>query len=752
MIDQNYAAFEGIDDNWQQLRSYRDTIALGVSRGRLSGILTDMVRQLHDGHVFMTENAVAFTPLQRDLPLVVPVGNELPSWNWGQTDHFGAALTPLPDSTLLVYAAVLNHPLGLVPGDIILGYDGRLWKDLYKDLFKVQFPMSFYLIMQCSKSAAMHQWLGAAGMNWHLFDTIDVVKYSTGDTVHLPTSLITGPMPGIHATEQLPVKGVPFPDVSKGERVSWGYVEGTRIGYIYVLGWDENVPVHVNPIAPAFLAAVDTILADRSSEGIIIDLRTNEGADAARWTSGFSTLFSQNLNAMGFLVRATATEHRSLRVSTQWNAFGSLSGSGGHLYDRPIAVLSGPWSFSGGDMSVHLLGKHPMARTFGLPSAGAFGMTDLSDPPVGWFRGRTVAVGYTPPDTSAKLYRKSIPVDEEVWLTRDGVAKGEDDVVKRAVEWINTLTYAHDVALNRGYVPPGQDSVLVTAVLTNPLGHSASVSSIVTDLAGVVRDSVPLYNDGLHGDGSAGDSVWGRYVQVPPDENFFDIALRTDDATQGTFRRLPSVAAFATCGPLALDSVAFKNQPAYQYCSARTYVRSDGLTAAVKGASITCECNDPWMKRINVGTFSLPEISPGTKACPSSPFIVNYDSSTFPGYFNLKFKLAINGYTFWTDSMKLAVTGVAPRPQLPTVYSLMQNYPNPFNPTTEIRYQISEVSNVSLKVYDVLGREVRTLVNRKQGPGTYEVQFDASGLASGVYFYKLQAGPYTEIKKCLLMK
>jgi hypothetical protein len=93
-------------------------------------------------------------------------------------------------------------------------------------------------------------------------------------------------------------------------------------------------------------------------------------------------------------------------------------------------------------------------------------------------------------------------------------------------------------------------------------------------------------------------------------------------------------------------------------------------------------------------------------------------------------------------------------------FSLEQNYPNPFNPSTSIQYRVSSISNVSLKVYDVLGREIATLVNEEKPVGSYEVNFDASGLSSGIYFYKLTAGNsstgsgqvFTETKKMLLMK
>ncbi len=85
-------------------------------------------------------------------------------------------------------------------------------------------------------------------------------------------------------------------------------------------------------------------------------------------------------------------------------------------------------------------------------------------------------------------------------------------------------------------------------------------------------------------------------------------------------------------------------------------------------------------------------------------------------------------------------------------YSLYQNYPNPFNPTTSIQYQVSGISQVSLKIYDLLGREVATLVNEQKPAGTYEVTFDASGLSSGVYYYKIAAGDYSETKKMVLLR
>lgn len=89
---------------------------------------------------------------------------------------------------------------------------------------------------------------------------------------------------------------------------------------------------------------------------------------------------------------------------------------------------------------------------------------------------------------------------------------------------------------------------------------------------------------------------------------------------------------------------------------------------------------------------------------------------------------------------------------LPTEYTLYQNYPNPFNPTTTIKYDLPNTSDVSLIIYDILGRKVKELVNTKQQAGRYEIQFNASNLASGVYIYQLIADKYFSSKKMILLK
>jgi hypothetical protein len=91
-------------------------------------------------------------------------------------------------------------------------------------------------------------------------------------------------------------------------------------------------------------------------------------------------------------------------------------------------------------------------------------------------------------------------------------------------------------------------------------------------------------------------------------------------------------------------------------------------------------------------------------------------------------------------------------PTAPKTFLLEQNYPNPFNPSTTIRYQLPVASEVKLEVYDVLGKKIATLVSERQSAGSYQVVWNASGLSSGTYFYRLQAGTFVETKKMIMVK
>ncbi len=155
-------------------------------------------------------------------------------------------------------------------------------------------------------------------------------------------------------------------------------------------------------------------------------------------------------------------------------------------------------------------------------------------------------------------------------------------------------------------------------------------------------------------------------------------------------------------------------------------------------------------------TYGFCEPVPGTVTNRSATLrtyvyeMFYYPAGEFLGWYpttpsNVRFEYTVHGSAeFWKISPPAVV--------IPELFSLNQNYPNPFNPTTTISYSLPQASNVTLKIYDALGREVATLVNGFRLEGQYNVEFNALSLASGIYLYRLQAGGYIETKKLVLMK
>lgn len=141
---------------------------------------------------------------------------------------------------------------------------------------------------------------------------------------------------------------------------------------------------------------------------------------------------------------------------------------------------------------------------------------------------------------------------------------------------------------------------------------------------------------------------------------------------------------------------------------------------------------------------------------PSSPLSV-FNGPFVSGYWRLTITDTATGDTGTLRRWCVVVTYQCPvggiqTVEIPNYYSLSQNYPNPFNPSTSIKFTLPEANNVKLVVFDILGKEVTTLVNEFRNTGTYNVDFDASALSSGVYFYRLEAGNFTETKRMLLVK
>ena len=116
----------------------------------------------------------------------------------------------------------------------------------------------------------------------------------------------------------------------------------------------------------------------------------------------------------------------------------------------------------------------------------------------------------------------------------------------------------------------------------------------------------------------------------------------------------------------------------------------------------------------------------------------SYGSGTYEDYCTIKYSQGVGIKKISTE--------------IPSLFSLSQNYPNPFNPITKIRFDLPKNVNVKLTIYDMLGREVETIVNEQLNAGSYEVNWDGTKYTSGVYYYRLNAGEFVETKKMILVK
>ena len=145
-----------------------------------------------------------------------------------------------------------------------------------------------------------------------------------------------------------------------------------------------------------------------------------------------------------------------------------------------------------------------------------------------------------------------------------------------------------------------------------------------------------------------------------------------------------------------------------------------------------------------IGTNNFGETAPSYILADSCGFSNPVPPPNGTGFPEQQYVMSVTG--------DMGITSIEDDNKISMTFMLNQNYPNPFNPTTTIKYQLLENNFISVKVYDVLGGEIASLVNEKKAAGSYEVNFDASNLASGVYFYKLQAGKYLETKKMVLLK
>ena len=307
---------------------------------------------------------------------------------------------------------------------------------------------------------------------------------------------------------------------------------------------------------------------------------------------------------------------------------------------------------------------------------------------------------------------------------------------------------AENVTLSSSFTQSNVDSLIIQLELINPFNHTVILQALVQAYDTTYVDSTQLFDDGNHYDGVVDDGIWGNYIRTVPIENDFIIDIVTTDLDSNITFVTQDVARFTTIGPIIYDGFSpYLIQDSIpnpgDILSFKIHLKNEGQISQAENIEARLYSNDHritienfWSPYDNINAGNTVESSQGYSLVISSDF--SQDTTL-----NLPIVIWSEGYHFWSDSMRLdiIISGLSEDvKKIPTTYALEQNYPNPFNPTTQI------------EVYNIVGQRVEIVLNKWLQAGNHEVEFNAANQSSGVYFYRIEAGEFQDVKKMILLK
>jgi len=308
---------------------------------------------------------------------------------------------------------------------------------------------------------------------------------------------------------------------------------------------------------------------------------------------------------------------------------------------------------------------------------------------------------------------------------------------------------------------PGQDTLIVRSNIINPKNHSLEVLTIIESFDQSVLDTIPMFDDGMHHDSSAGDGIWGVAWPIPSGERHYTLHTTTVSLDSGFKNILQNAAQFTTVGPIIFES-HFNELLRLGVFSQRFLfkirLQNKGQVATAEGIGATIKLLLPNSCFSMADSYrEYADIAPGEIVDGTQFYSVNVDTNCLKGGFlYLPFSLEVesNGYVFWTDTFSIdIVSDIAyEESALSKKFTLGQNYPNPFNPTTYISFDLPKPEHVKIEIFSTLGQKVETLLNQRMKAGYHEVEFNAHSLSSGIYFYRIEAGEFQDVKKMILIR
>jgi subtilisin family serine protease len=310
---------------------------------------------------------------------------------------------------------------------------------------------------------------------------------------------------------------------------------------------------------------------------------------------------------------------------------------------------------------------------------------------------------------------------------------------------------------NSLYQHPANDTLQLAVKTYNPDHHSHSVRAMIENFQQTIMDTLDLFDDGQHNDSLANDDLFGGYWPVPAGEYYYTARSYIHSDSLNT----TSMAAgnkFSTVGPVIVDTflTSTGNNILHPADSIMIMLQLKNFSNSytIRNVNADISSASPGVKHI-YAEVSYDDIPPGGSVTTQGVYyLVMQDScpSVLQVIFNVD--IATDGQAYWQDNLVFDfVTGLGPiNDNVPLTFRLNQNYPNPFNPVTVISWQLAISSRVKLSLYNIAGQEVAVLVDTEQKAGYHQLEFDASGLASGIYLYRLKSGDFVQSRKMLLLR
>ncbi len=334
------------------------------------------------------------------------------------------------------------------------------------------------------------------------------------------------------------------------------------------------------------------------------------------------------------------------------------------------------------------------------------------------------------------------------------------------IHWsiLNNLPFLKSPKINKYVFSPTIDTIFTSIQLNNIHdGTNFSPYVLTRSIDSHEKDSTLLYDDGAHFDGDLNDNRFGGYFTID-EEGTFDISYSVKAHDYGTHHNISNSFRITTKGPVTIDHIEYSTQDTIpnpnDQLRFKMYFKNNGSVAAIKNIKITMAQINACVRPTNLSYRTIDVLEAGEiKETNGESGVKIENDCGESGSYGVKLTISEGDYSYWSDTLYFEVVSDSaesepePEPELPETFAIYQNYPNPFNPVTTIRYDLKNKSNVQLTIYDLAGRAIKTLVNQSQNAGSHAVEFDASGLSSGIYVYRIKTSAgFVASRKMVVLK